>query len=261
MNRTWGFSDIEFVVLWESLRRGGLPFPLFYTGRTEDPEQFKAEKLAARDDVRRRLGSSFDAVLEAIADPDLRIVINGGDGRAPREPKGLVRLHGARRQNTGYIIEQLPGETYWHSGGFTVSECEAVSLAEAMVAKMPEAEPGRQRDVVLPAENPSEELDHSYGGSAVHDSFDDSVGQRGATFLATPAPSYGTIDVVQGFSIFGPRGITKHRLRWRDLEEDGRYVIGDETPPVARPADRKHLVNAINTRVAAVIRAIKDERA
>ncbi|MFE3442573.1 ESX secretion-associated protein EspG [Nocardia sp. NPDC059180] len=261
MNRTWEFSDTEFFVLWKSLRRGGLPFPLYYTGRTEDPERFKAELLAAQEELRRRLGSSFDSVLATIADPDLRIVVNGGDGREPREPKSLVRLIGVRSQNNGYLLKQLPGESYWHSGGFTVTEYEAVGLAHAVVAEMPEAKPGRQRDVVLPAERPGDELDHSYGGSAVHDSFDDSIAQRGAAFLATPAPSYGTIDVVQGFSIFGPRGITKHRLRWRDLEDDGRYVIGDETPPMARPADRKHLTNTINTRVAAVIRAIKDERA
>ncbi|NEW39049.1 ESX secretion-associated protein EspG [Nocardia cyriacigeorgica] len=261
MNRTWEFSDIEFFVLWKSVGRGGLPFPLYYLGRTEDPERFKAELLAAREEVDRRLGRSFDPILATIADPDLRIVVNGGDGRAPREPEGLVRLIGARRQSSGYLLKQLPGESYWHSGGFTVTECEAVGLADSVVAEMPEAEPGKQRDVVLPAESPGDELDHAYGGSAVHDSFDDSTAQRGAAFLATPAPSYGTIDVVQGFSIFGPRGITKHRLRWRDLEGDGRYVIGDETPPVARPADRKHLTNTINTRVAAVIRAIKDERA
>ncbi|WP_280234050.1 ESX secretion-associated protein EspG [Nocardia cyriacigeorgica] len=260
MNRTWEFSDTEFFVLWKSLRRGGLPFPLFYTGRTEDPERFKAELLAAQEQLRRRLGTSFDPVLAAIADPDLRIVVNGGDGREPREPKGLVRLIGARRHDSGYLVRQLPGETYWHSGGFTVTECDAVGLADAVVAAMPEARAGKQRDVVLPAESPGDDLDHTYGGSAVHDSFDDSTAQRGAAFLAAPAPSYGTIDVVQGFSIFGPRGITRHRLRWRDIEDDGRYVIGDETPPVARPADRRSLTNTINTRVAAVIRAIKDER-
>ncbi|MEU4342430.1 hypothetical protein AB0H00_14360 [Nocardia sp. NPDC023852] len=38
------------------------------------------------------------------------------------------------------------------------------------------------------------------------------------------------IGIEQGRLRFGPRGITRRALAWRDLADDGRYVITRGTP-------------------------------
>jgi EspG family len=141
-------------------------------------------------------------------------------------------------------------------------------LADTVAAAMPEAKPGRQSDLVLPGgeapvlpgQRAAEGVDYSFGESAVTDSFDDAVTDRAQRFLDTAPECTGTIEIVQGRSIFGPRGMTRHRLEWRDLADDGRYVIDDQHPPVATAVDTTKLVAMINTRIAAIVRAIKDER-
>ncbi|MEU0503972.1 ESX secretion-associated protein EspG [Nocardia sp. NPDC005998] len=260
MNRTWNFTDLEFIAQWEALKQDYLPEPFVYTCRTWVNEDYIREQQDALARLRHSGDRSFDGVLEVLAFPDLRIVAEGYDPADQWNPNVQVRLHGVRRGDRGYVFAELSGETYWHSGGFTVTECDAVDLAGAIVRALPAVEPGRRADVVLSTQDQGDGLDYSLGRSAVHDSFDDSIADRSAEFLVLPISRIGTIDVIQGRSRFGPRGITRHRLQWRDLRDDGRYAIDDQTPPVARAIDAKHLTALINTRVAEVVRAIKDER-
>ncbi|MBF6171405.1 ESX secretion-associated protein EspG [Nocardia blacklockiae] len=260
MNRTWNFSGFEFYVLWRDTTGQRLPWPFFYTNRMQTEDEFEALRLRARERLNHTLDAYFGEVLTALTDPDLWLAVNGWDGHAPDRPDGLVRLYAARRGENGYVVTQTTGETYWDAASFTVTEGDAVSLAAAVVAALPEEKPGRQSDLVLPAEENTDELDYSYGRSAVHDSFDDTVTDRARRFLDTTPVCRGTIDIVQGRSIYGPRGLTRHRLQWRDLPDDGRYLIDDRHPPVVRAADDRQLTSAINTRIVEVVRAIKDER-
>ncbi|MBF6247189.1 ESX secretion-associated protein EspG [Nocardia elegans] len=260
MNQTWKFTDLEFYALWYDSEREALPWPFFFATRTELDSVIRVEQAEALANARRTHGALCREVIEALVRPDLRIIASGRDGREPRKPAGLVRIHAVRRGDRGFVVNQLPGETFYHGTSFTVSECDAVALAEAVVRAMPDATPGRLADVTLAARADTEEFDYSYGRSAVQDSFDDSVAERAARFLAEPVQHQGSIEVIQGRSLFGPRGITRHRLEWRDLLDDGRYVVDDQHPPLAVAADRKRLISMINIRVAEVVRAIKDER-
>ncbi|MFE9326905.1 ESX secretion-associated protein EspG [Nocardia sp. NPDC052278] len=260
MNRTWKFTDLEFIVQWEALKQDYLPEPFVYTCRTWVNEDYVREQQDALARLRHSGDRSFDEVLDVLAFPDLRIVAEGYDPAEPWQPDVPVRLHGVRRGDRGYVFSELSGETYWHSGGFTITECDAVDLAGAIVRALPEVEPGRRATVVLSTQDEGDGLDYSLGRSVVHDSFEDTIADRSAEFLALPTSCSGTIDVIQGWSRFGPRGITRHRLQWRDIRDDGRYAIDDQNPPVARAIDAKNLTAMINTRVAEVVRAIKDER-
>lgn len=260
MNRTWKFTDLEFYALWFDAEGVGLPWPFYFTTDIADGDKFHAVKHDALLRVRQSLRGSFDEALEAIVHPDLLIATNGWDARTPRQPDTLVRLLAVRRGDRGYLVTQLPGETYCHAGGFTVAECDAVALAAAVVEALPKTDPGRLAEITLHASDRDDELDYSFGRSAVHDSFADSIAERAELFLTAPTHSRGTIDVVQGRSRFGPRGVIKYRLDWRDLADDGRYAIDDRNPPVAVPVDGKRLISMINVKVAAIVRAIKDER-
>lgn len=260
--RTWKFTDIEFYTLWsDTTGEIGLPFPFHFTSRTLDPQEFRADQRRARAELRERLGSTFDPVLEVLTAPDIRVVVNGSDHRDPDEPKSVVRLFGVRRESTGYVVRSLPGESFWHSGGFTVAECDAVRLADELVALLPEVGPGERAEVVLPRPAAVRDSETALGRPTVRDSFAATTGEIGAAFLAAEADCTGTIEVAQGSSIYGPRGLSRYRIAWRDLADDGRYVIRDEAAPVAAPADPAKLAGAINAKIARVVRVIKDERA
>lgn len=260
MTHTWRFTDLEFVVLWEDFGEPGPPRPFSFTSRTPLLDDYRDEKAEVRAALR---ASSTPAMREMLADlyrPDIRVRVLGFDGRDYTNVANNVRLMAARRADRGYLVTQWPGETVGHSGGFTVTECAAVELADVVVRALPEADPGKRADIVLADENEGLDLDYDYGASSVRDSFEASVHDRSAEFLSAPAERFGFIDVLQAHSIFGPRGMTRHRLKWRDLVDDGRYVIDDGHPPVAMAADKRRVVSVINARIAEVVRAIKDER-
>jgi hypothetical protein len=262
MNRTWKFTEVEFYVLWDELKEGILPAPFWFTTDIDSAIEFDMLKTRAMDQLRLTLDRrAFREVLDAMLNPDLRIVLNGWDERPKSPPDRVVRMLAVRRGENGYVITARPGRTFLQSGGYEVIECSAVQLAETLVAAMPEVEAGRLSDIVLPARTQTEEMDYSFGASAVHDSFDDSVNERAQRFLQSETLRVGTIEIIQGHSIYGPRGVTQHLLEWRELVDDGRYVIDDQHPPTAFPADHKRLITMINARIAAVVRAIKDERA
>lgn len=261
MNRTWKLTDTEFVVLWEATKRDDfVPHPFVFTCRTPDEHEYRRQKQQAWDELRRREDRWFEPVMAVLAEPDIRIVALGHDGADPWQSFVPARVLGVRRGDVGYVVSELSGETWSHSGGFTVTECDAINLADAVVRALPEAGPGAHSSIVLPSYDAGEALDYSYGRSSVRDTYDEPIAGRAQSFLAQPASCVGTIRVQQGHSRFGPRGIAEYRMRWRDVIDDGRYVIVDGQPPVANGVDAKGMVTAVNVGVAEVVRAIKDER-
>lgn len=263
MNRTWTFTAVEFAGLWDQLKEDALPAPFIYTTETPTYDDHEREKFEARQRVLRSLDDSFDGVLETLAQPDIRLVTTGSDAD-PDNPEGLIRLLAARLGDRGYLVKQLPGETIWHSGGFIVTECDPLRLAEAVVAELPEADAGRQDDIVLvdTVGDDEDDLDYSYGRSPVNaDAVENSVRRRCDEFRGSRVTSSGSIEIVQGRSEFGPRGITRYHLGWRDLAGDGRYVTVFDTPPVAVAANARRMAALIDAEIVKVVQTIKDERA
>ncbi|WP_369636539.1 ESX secretion-associated protein EspG [Nocardia sp. JMUB6875] len=255
------FEDLEFVVLWEQATGEPMPAPFLYTSRTPMYYDYLREKRKVYEELQGRWTRQLELLSDAIAEPDLRITVNGFDGRNPARADGRVRMIAVRRGSYGYLIEQAPGESYLHSGGFNVTQCDPVALAEMVVAAMPSAQAGSQSDITLEVPGEPDSGYDEYSRSLIDDIFEDPISLRAKRFLAASMESMGTIEVIQGFSKFGPRGITARQLDWRDIEEDGRYIIGgDELPVIAIPADSKRVVTAINSRVAAVVHAIREER-
>ncbi|MFC9993636.1 ESX secretion-associated protein EspG [Nocardia sp. NPDC127526] len=258
MGRSWTFTDLEFLALWEETGAEFLPKPLIFASRTEWWDDHLANMERAKDALRDR-DPDFAEVMYALRTPDVLVEVHGWDGRDRTAPDASIRMLGVRHGELGYLVTQQPGETYRHSTGFTVTECYANELAGEVVSGLPETAAGRGRDIVLAEPEHTEEFDYGYGLSLAHETMEGTVVNRAADFLAAPAPSVGTIDVVQGHSRFGPRGITRHRVEWRDVADDGRYVVTGDHPPVASPADRNVMVSTVNTRISEVIMALEDE--
>ncbi|WP_405133507.1 ESX secretion-associated protein EspG [Nocardia sp. NBC_01388] len=258
MQRSWTLTDLEFLVLWEELGEEFLPIPLMYAGRTEWWDDHLANVVRTKEALRER-DPALAEVLPVLRMPDVRVEVRGWDGRDRTSPEASIRMLGIRSGDFGYLVVQHPGETVRHSAGFTVTEFDARELAAQIVAALPDTAAGRGREIVLAESEHTDEFDYGYGLSPAHETMEGTVIDRASDFLAAPAPSMGTIDVVQGRSRFGPRGIIRLQLEWRDLIDDGRYVVTADFPPVAAPADRKRMTTAVDTRITEVLMAIEDE--
>ncbi|WP_308166834.1 ESX secretion-associated protein EspG [Nocardia albiluteola] len=146
-----------------------------------------------------------------------------------------------------------------------MTPCEAVRLADVVAAELPECPRGGRGNLELPTPTPDHatepDMDYSYGRSRIDfNQLEDSPTRRAQEFLAAPAHSTGIIEIEQGASAFGPQGITRRRLEWRDLDDDGRYIIDGRHPPIATAADATRVKDLINVEIAVVIHAIRDER-
>ncbi len=261
MSRTWTCGDLEFVVRWEALRHDDLPPPLSWASNLNTGDELDSAKIQALEALRLTDDQSFRKVMHVVAQPDIWIGLRVMDGKDRDNVRRSIRLLGVRRGEWGYVVRQLPGETIWHSAGFVTTECQAVGLAGAMVAQVPEVPAGRMGDLLLDlGVGRGGTTDDSYGTSAVFDSFYESRIDEVERFLAAPVEAVGVITVSQGESKFGPRGLVQRRLVWRDLKDDGRYVVDDQHTPMATAADAATLTAMINARVAEIVRAIREER-
>ncbi|WP_194852870.1 ESX secretion-associated protein EspG [Nocardia sp. SYP-A9097] len=253
----WQFTEAEFYVLWKDRAGEEPPEPFTFTSATRTAADFQKELREARDSLGHKLKSTdLESAFEALANPDLYLTTYGWSEADLWGTNSQVRVLATRKGPKGYVITQLPGATYWRRGGYTMVECDPIRLADAVVDATPTVERGSRGDITLATRD--QDLDHDYGRSAVAAGPDTAVSKT-KEFLTAPATTAGDIYIVQGSSVFGPRGITRHLVRYRDLAEDGRYVI-TENPEQALAVDESRFISVINNYIAAIIRAIKDER-
>ncbi len=260
MNNSWTLSDVEFTALWADTKAGHLPSPLIAVSRVKDLGRYEHLQVQAQQRLRDMAGFEAAALGEVMAHPDIAIQLTSWNTLRPDDLEGKIRVYAARRGAAGVVVRQVPGETAWYSKGFVVIPCTAVELARVMMDQLPVARAGQLGEVVLVGTG--EGLDYSYGRSAVRERSyaAEPPHVRAARFLDTPTERMGGIEILQTSSAFGPRGCTRYFLDWRDLVGDGRYLITDDTPPVATPVDTRRLVALVNTRIAAIVQAIRDER-
>ncbi|WP_327115738.1 ESX secretion-associated protein EspG [Nocardia sp. NBC_01730] len=259
MDRSWTLTDVEFVVAWDRMRELRLPAPFTALVRDLDWDEQYEERQAWLG-LRTRWSSGLDEVFDIVAKPDLRIIAHGWDQRAAADPTSHIRLHAIRRADRGYLLEQIPGRTTYDGGRVTITECDCLSLAERIAARLPAEERGQFDNVVLPRRSTDAEFDAEFGASMVREPKEAPVDQHGAELLRKPVARRGIVEVRQGVTRFGPRNLARRGLWWRDIADDGRYVITPGSPAIATGVDTARLVSSINRAVADVIRLIKDER-
>lgn len=242
MNYTWELTDLEFVLLCEEHGCSDLPIPFTFTSRTWLAADYRRERAETSAGLRDRNDSDLDAMAAAIARPDVTLVAQCWDEQKPEDPEGWTRIHAVRQRARGFIVTQRPGETVWHSGGFDVRSCDPHALPEAVLDLLPPARAGRLPQITLV--DPEKEPDARPFVPLITDEEpeDDEI-YRSESFLNTPATATGLIQVFQGRSMFGPRGRVDMGLRWRDLPDDGRYVIPlSQEIPVATGMGTKRML-------------------
>ncbi|WP_327143718.1 ESX secretion-associated protein EspG [Nocardia sp. NBC_01327] len=225
----WEFTDVEFKVLCNRYRSGAMPSPFLYLSRTPLLDDYLRELAEIGDALDERLEPGFAAVFDTVARPEVFVGMHGWRDSDIDNPKTHLRVHGVRSGRRACVLTQQPGETVDHGGAVTLIECEPEELPGLLVAQLPEVEAGRLPEISIVTE-PPEPDPYANSRSAAFDSFDDTTESRSLTFLSTPAELTGALQVLQGRSKYGPRGIAESTVVWRDLPGDGRYLIDLDSP-------------------------------
>lgn len=262
MSRTWEFTDLEFNLLCEEVRQGELPAPFVFTSRTRLADDYEREKFEVHRELRTRFDHELDAMAAAIARPDVFVVAHAWNDQDFDNPEARTRVHAVRHRARGYVITQRPGETLMHAGGFDVAECDPHALADTVLALLPTCRAGRLSDIplVLPTSRPVTVDPGPSSGIADNDDTDD--GTLGSdAFFATPAVSTGIVKVLQGRSKYGPRGRVEAGMLWRDLPDDGRYVIPlDHPAPVATAMSSARLTEWVREQIDHTLARMESHR-
>ncbi|MFI9504698.1 ESX secretion-associated protein EspG [Nocardia sp. NPDC052566] len=259
MSRTWRLTDVQLIDLWDSMFQDRLPAPLFALYRGENAEEWARLRAEARAGMADEDEGGLRAALTRVAHADVLVSAKGFDPRRQDRPDGLVRVLGARQGAAATLIGQMPGESVWHSGGYVITAGHADRLAGAIAGALPDRAAGRLPDTPLVTAPGEEGADYYYGRSKVQESYSD-VDRRSAEWLAMRAEFLGVIEIRLGSSIFGPRGITRHCIEWRDLVDDGRYAVTETAGLVATAVDRPRLATMIAAHITTVLQTLEDER-
>lgn len=250
---TWQFTDLELKVLCNRYRQGAIPSPLVYTARTMDPDDYRRELEAAEAELADRLDPEFRAVFEAVCNPEVFVGVHGWYDADMDDPDKHLVVHGARRGYRACVLIQQPGESTMHSRGVTMIECEPADLAQLLVAQLPEVEAGQSTPIAIVTE-PAAPDPYEAPRASAFDTFEESVDSRSLRFLSTPADQTGAMQILQGRSKYGPRGVAVSTLLWRDLPGDGRYLIDlDQEPKSAIGVDSRRFADHIDSVIVRIL--------
>lgn len=250
MTRTWDFTDVEFWVLWQKFIGGHMPRPLSFQSRTRLLDDFDRETYEVWQRLQHTVDPAVRGIFEVIKRPDVYVRLRGWNDEKRDEPAGWLKARAARAGASGYLIYQHIGETPAHSNGFTVVDCGPHGLSEAIVGLMPDVGAARGGIIPLVTDRTAAAQTHQPRGSLIFEDADTSIAQRSHQFFETRSDRTGTINILQNTSKFGPRGMDRDILVWRDLPGDGRYVIAlPSDEPDATPMARPALVEAIDASI------------
>ncbi|MGW4367576.1 ESX secretion-associated protein EspG [Nocardia takedensis] len=227
---SWSFTDLEFKVLCDLRREGELPVPFVWTSDIPGLDEYERQWREVSAELTYRIDSALEALLDAFTHPDVVVGAQVWSDTDFDNPDKRIRVHAGTRGSRAYLIEQLPGRTVQHAGGFTIRPVQPRGIGEAIAALLPTAPAGKRGPVVIDLDEPRPTDSFGFGsGSLIAD--EDEVGFSSKRFFDIDAVSTGSVQVVQGRSKYGPRGINRAGRVWRDLAGDGRYVM-----PLHHPA-------------------------
>ncbi|MEU1430699.1 ESX secretion-associated protein EspG [Nocardia sp. NPDC005746] len=254
----WELTHEEFKVLCNRYLDGWLPPPLTYSSRIPTFDAYESELSRVEAELRDRLDAGLNIPFDTLANPEVFVVLGSWCDSDFENPAKQVRIHAARRGWHAVMVIQHMGETIYHSTGYTLIECDPDALSMLMVGELPDtvAASGSPLPMVF---DPPERDPYEIRQSVAFDSFDDTLEVRSRAFWSRTAERSGVIRVVQGRSIYGPRGRLMTSAFWRDVVGEGRYLIEvDESDTRAMGADSTMLAQSIDRRTALVLEHMEE---
>ncbi|RDI46113.1 ESX secretion-associated protein EspG [Nocardia mexicana] len=260
-------TSLEVAVLWEMMSDDSLPFPLTHspTHRYEDDyvraKRETAERLLANPPLRGPQDWDSAELLdlwEAAVNPDIVIRASGeGPGDATENPV-VTRVLGLRRAGYALVLVQQHGEPIERGGDVDVYETDIVGLAKAVIDQLPKVGPGKLREVPIVTQ---EQAGLDPDSSGVFDSMDPApTYQRSERWRKAKSTHHGELVVEPGSAPHWLQDRSGYLVRWRDLADDGRYLIEPKPNPVAIPVDGNAFERFVNQRVAELVRRIRENR-
>ncbi|WP_280342151.1 ESX secretion-associated protein EspG [Nocardia neocaledoniensis] len=250
MTQQWELTDIEFRVLWQRFVGTDLPRPLTFQTRTRLHEDYEEEKYQVWQRLQHTVDPALRSVFEVLERPEAYVRLRGWKDDERENAQYWLKARAARAGANGYLINQLPGETPTHSGGYTIVDVGPHGLADAIVDLMPVTGAAKGGIIPLVVDGGDTRDEYAPRPSMFFEEADTSIAQRSTEFLNRPAERTGTINILQNQSMFGSRGMHRDILVWRDLPEDGRYVIDlPSENPIATPVSRSDLIGKVNSSI------------
>lgn len=226
MVSTWKLTDLEFKVLCDLHLDGEMPGVFTFTSDIPWMDDYVRACQDARSDLMRRMDRDLETVIDTFSRPTVVVGAQSWEDADFANPQKWVRVHAGRRGSRAFVAVQEPGRTLDHAAAYTITTCDPRGLGDAVMALMPSAVGGTRGPFSIDLPEPGGRSTGSgFGfGSMVSDD-EDVRGSASTKFLNVASDATGSVQVVQGRSMYGPRGITRAGRLWRDLPGDGRYVM------------------------------------
>ncbi|MBU3068005.1 ESX secretion-associated protein EspG [Nocardia sp. NEAU-G5] len=261
-------TSLELVVLWEMLSDDSLPFPLMHWPEQQYEQDYirakreTADRLVGKPPFHAPRGwESVDLMRlwKAAVNPDILIRAAGEAPGDETDMSAVTRVVGLRREGFAVVLVQHPGETIDRGGNVDVYQTDVVGLAKAVIERLPRVERGKHAEIPLPPREP-EPMEYSYGASPVLNSSADPTRQRADRWFRAKATQVGELRIEPGSGVHWIQERNGFLVHWRDVADDGRYLIEPKPSPVAVAVDDNAFEIFVNQRIAALVRRIREDR-
>ncbi|MBH0777594.1 ESX secretion-associated protein EspG [Nocardia bovistercoris] len=251
-------TSLEVAVLWELMSNDSLPFPLMHSPTHQYEDDYIRAKRSTAERLLRVLPPDAQQLWEAAVNPDIVIWAAGEAPDDAKDMSAVTRVVGLRREGYAVVLVQQPGESIEDGGDIDVYETDVPGLAKAVIGRLPKVGRGKQGEVPILSRQP-DGLDYSYGSSPVLDAIDPPQ-VRSDRWRNAKATQLGELKVEPGSGAHWIQDRRGHLVRWRDLVDDGRYLIDPKPNPVAIPVDDNEFERFVNQRVVELVRRIRENR-
>ncbi|WP_069162228.1 ESX secretion-associated protein EspG [Nocardia altamirensis] len=258
-------TSLELVVLWELMSNDKLPFPLTHWPTHQYEEDYYRAKRATAERLLQYLPADAEQLWEAAVNPDIVIWAAGESPDDETDMSAMTRVVGLRREGYAVVLVQQPGETADRGGDIDVYETDVAGLAKAVIGQLPKVERGKQGEIPILSEQSnaisaqSDDMDYSYGSSQVLEAIDPPQ-TRSDRWRNAKATQIGELKVEPGSGAHWIQDRRGYLVRWRDLVDDGRYLIEPKPNPIAIPVDDKAFERFVNQRVVELVQRIRENR-
>lgn len=240
MSGTWELTQFEFWVVWETLGRDRMPFPLqFRSGAASQAEFDESCRTAANSMIdRMRHEEALFHALHALAHPEVRVEMFGyrRDGR-----DRMVRACATIEAGNGAVAAQIPGAEFREGANIMVSLRPAQTVVRQLLGVLPDVRPGAEPAVDIHRS----EFDQPVDRGSMHRS----AGERATRLIKRPFRTYAEVRVDHGAALDGStdRGT---QITVIDYVDDGRYLIREGERIEAMPMNTGRLCTEIDGMIA-----------
>ncbi|MQY24976.1 ESX secretion-associated protein EspG [Nocardia aurantia] len=257
--QTWHLSDLEFLVLRERVLHRDLPYPFTYVNpRLTTYAEFERLKSAVWRSLQSRWDPNLiDAITQA-ANPDVRVQVRTWHSTNMEDLSQRFFLVGNRCADRAILVQGYSDNSVDTFDRYRIVDAPAESLSSMVVEALPEMTAGSQSRVDLLTYGQEETVDH-WSKRGFYDTGDNDVDRRSQNWQQASQSLVGIIEIRQGRSKFGPRGMSLTRMFWEDHPGDGRYVIDLAPPMAAVGVDSAGLRARIDRAISETLLVVQDE--